>query len=209
MKNKILATLGVVILVGIIIVAIFGFNVDWSYKNYNLVTVKIGQEFNTDDVKAITKEVFAKKHVEIQANGSYSDELVLKVSEISDEQKEQLKNKINEKYGKELTIEDVKVDYVPSFRLRDLVKPYLPMIAISFVVVLIYMLVRYKKIGLAKVLVNVVSLPILAEALFATLISITRFPVNRLIVPVGIVIYLSIITFLASCYEKQLKAEDK
>ena len=71
------------------------------------------------------------------------------------------------------------------------------------------MLVRYKEIGLAKVLVNVVSLPILAEALFATLISITRFPVNRLIVPVGIVIYLAIITFLASCYEKQLKAEEK
>lgn len=209
MKNKILAILGVVILVGIIIVTIFGFNVDWSYKNYNLVTIKIGQEFNNDDIKAITKEVFAKKHVEIQVNGTYNDELVLKVSEISEEQKEQLKNKINEKYGKELTTEDIQVDYVPSFRLRDLVKPYLPMIAISFAVVLIYMLVRYKQIGLVKVLANVVCLPILAEALFATLISITRFPVNRLIVPVGMVIYLAIITFLASCYEKQLQVEDK
>ena len=41
MKNKILLGLAIVILIGTIIIATVGFNVDSSYKGYNLINVKI------------------------------------------------------------------------------------------------------------------------------------------------------------------------
>ena len=58
MKNKILLGLAIVILIGTIIIATVGFNVDSSYKGYNLINVKIGQSFNISDIKNITNEVF-------------------------------------------------------------------------------------------------------------------------------------------------------
>ena len=66
MKNKILVGLAIVIIIGIIIITFLGFNVDICYRNYNLVDIKIGQDFNINDIKQITNEVFPKKSVEIQ-----------------------------------------------------------------------------------------------------------------------------------------------
>lgn len=209
MKNKISAILTVVILVGIIIIAIFGFNVDWSYKNYHLIAMDIGEEFNIADIKEITDEVFPKQRVEIQASGTYEDNLVIKVDEVSKEQKELLNSKINEKYNLEKTIEDMEVNYIPSYRIRDLIRPYILPLSLSGIIVILYMAIRFRKIGIAKVITNVIGLTVLAEALYVALIVITRYPVNRLIMPVGVLIYLSIIIFLTNCFEKQISADVK
>ena len=85
MKNKILRGLAIVILVGIIITVAVGFNVDMCYRDYNLVDIKIGQDFNINDIKTITNEVFQKQNVEIQKAGVYSDNVVIKVNNITDE----------------------------------------------------------------------------------------------------------------------------
>ena len=41
MKNKVFIGLAIVIVIGIIVTIAFGLNVDYSYKNHNLVDVKI------------------------------------------------------------------------------------------------------------------------------------------------------------------------
>ena len=88
MKNKILLGLAIVILIGAIIIATAGFNVDLSYKGYNLIDVSIGQDFNVSDIKAITNEVFGKSKVEIQKAGDFKDNVVIKVSgDVTNEQK--------------------------------------------------------------------------------------------------------------------------
>lgn len=209
MKNKIFVGLSIVILIGIIVIAVFGFNVDFSYKNYHLVDIKIGQDFNISDIEAITNEVFASQKVEIQKAGVYSDNVVIKVDEISDEQKNTLNTKVNEKFGLENTVEDIEVNYIPSYRLRDIVKPYVvPMIVVT-AIIFVYMAVRFRKIGSVKVLTQAAVLTVIAELLYVAIIAITRYPVNRLVLPVGVVIYITILTVLNGMFEKQMSLTGK
>ena len=207
MKNKIFALAACVVLVGIIVIAVFGFNVDYSYKAYNLVSVEIGQEFNKSDIKVITDEVFPNENVEIHSSGVYSDNLILNVKEISDEKKELLSSKLNEKYGIETTADAINVKYVANYRLRDIAKSFALPILIAMITGLVYVIIRYRKIGIKKVVTQFVVLSALAEALYISLIAITRFPFNRLVMPGAVSIFFIITTFLAYGYEKQIKIE--
>lgn len=207
MKNKILAVAAVIILVGIIIVAVLGFKVDYCYRQHNLVYIELGQDFNTSDIKAITNEVFQKENVIIQSSGVYSDNIVLSVNQITDEQKSLLSQKINEKYGVETTPESIQVRSVPNYRLRDLAKEYLIPTLIAFAVAGIYMVIRFRKLGIVKVLAQYTLFSVLAEALYFAVIAITRFPVNRLVMPGALVIFFIITSFLVYGNEKQLKIE--
>ena len=205
MKNKILLGLAIVILIGTIIIATVGFNVDSSYKGYNLINVKIGQSFNISDIKNITNEVFGKSKVEIQKAGDFNDNVVIKVSEdVTNEQKESLNTKINEKYGVENTVDSIDVNYIPRFRLLDVVKPYVIPLLISTVIILVYMAIRFRKI-----LYQAIVLTGLAELLYFSIIAITRYPLNRLVMPVAVVIYIIILTVLTGMFEKQLKIDEK
>lgn len=209
MKNKIFVGLGIVILVGLIIIVALGFNVDMCYKNYNLVDIKIGQDFNINDIKNITDEVFQKENVEIQKAGVYSDNVVIKVNNISDEQKSLLNTKVNEKFGLDNTVDDIEVNYIPSYRLRDIVKPYIIPLIITTVLILGYMAIRFRKIGIAKVISQAVILTVIAELLYISIIAITRYPVNRLVMPTGVVIYITILTVLTGMFEKQKSLQEK
>ena len=209
MKNKIFVGLSIVIIIGLIIIAVFGFNVDFSYKNYNLVDIKIGQDFNIADIEVIAKEVFPNQNIEIQKAGVYSDNLAIKVNEISDEQKNTLNTKINEKLGLENKVEDIEVNYISNYRLRDVVKPYIIPMIIVIAVIFAYMSIRFRKIGTTKVLVQSSILTLIAELLYISIIAITRYPVNRLVLPVGVVIYITIITVLTGMYEKQISIMKK
>lgn len=208
MKNKIFIGLSAIILIGIIVVAIFKFNVGYSYKNHTMIDIKIGKEFNISDIKNITNEVFGKQDVEIQKSGTYSDNVVIKVDGITSEQKELLNSKINEKYSIENSVDDMKVNKISSFRLRDIAKSYIIPVAISMVLILIYMVIRFKKLGVKKVLIQTVLLTVVAELLYVAILGIVRYPINRLVLPVGVVIYMAMITVLTASFEKEL-AQDK
>lgn len=209
MKNKILIGLAIVILVGIIITVAVGFNVDMCYRDYNLVDIKIGQDFNINDIKTITNEVFQKENIEIQKAGVYSDNVVIKVSSITDEQKNLLNTKINEKFGLNNSVDDIEINYISSYRLRDIIKPYIIPLIITTVIILTYMAIRFRKIGISKVISQVVLLTVIAELLYGSIIVITRYPVNRLVMPVGVVIYITIITILTGMFEKQKSLLEK
>ncbi len=210
MKNKVFLGLAIVLAVALIIIAVWGFNVDLSYRSYNLIDIKIGQEFNTNDIEKIASEVFPKQNIEVQKAGVYKDNVVIKVnSKISDEQKNTINTKINEKLGIENNVEDIEINHIPNYRLRDILKSYVGPLAIATIVVLAYMGIRFKEIGVAKVLAQVIGLSVIAEALFMAVIAITRYPVNRLIMPSAILIYMILITVLTGVFEKQKSLQEK
>ena len=209
MKNKIFIVLAIVIVIGVIIAATLGFNIDINYKNYTLVDIEIGQDFNISDVKVITDEVFGKQKVEIQKAGTYNDNLIIKVEGVTDEQKEMLKNKINEKYGLEKTVDDIIVNNIANNRLRDIAQPYVVIFAIATIIILIYMAIRYRKLGALKVVGHVLGLIILAGLLYVAILAITRYPINRLVMPVAMVIYVAIITTLTIMFEKEKQEQAK
>lgn len=210
MKNKILAGVAVIILIGIIIVAAFGFNLDTNYKDYKLIEVKIGKDFNISDIEAITKEVFSGKKTEINKIGDFGDSVAIKLadSDVSDEQKASLNTKINEKYGIENTVDNIKVDAVPKINVFDLVKPYIMPVVTITAVVLIYMVIRFRKFGAGKVLAQTVGMTVMAELLYFAVIAITRHPINGMVMPVALVIYVAILALLTSMFEKQKSVEE-
>ena len=210
MKNKVLAGVAVIILIGIVIIAAFGFNFDVNYKEHKLIEVKIGKEFKVSDIEAITKDVFPGKKVQILTVGDFSDSLALRVadSDVTDEQKNNLNTKINEKYGIDNKVEDIKVNSVPKFKAIDLVKPYLIPFIIVTAVVILYMAIRYRKLGASKVALQAAGMTVMAELLYFAIIAITRHPIDGLVMPISLVIYVTILTLLTSMFEKQIKAEE-
>ena len=99
MKKKLFIVAIIAIVVAAFIVAAIGFNVDIKYRSHTAIVVPIGEQFNMNDVKKITDEVFGNKEVVLEKSGLYDDELSIRVADASDEQIENLKNKINEKYN--------------------------------------------------------------------------------------------------------------
>ncbi|MBR2785989.1 MAG: hypothetical protein IKD76_00545 [Clostridia bacterium] len=207
MKNKIFVGLAIIIIIGTIVIATLGFNVDTSYKAYNLVEVKIGQEFNISDIQAIANEVFSNSKVEVEKAGGYNEYAIIRVKNIDDEQKNSLNTKINQKYGTENTTENISVNYIPREKVTDVAKPYVVPVLLAGILVLIYMAIRFRKLGFVKVISQAVVLTGIAEALYFSIIAITRYPVNRLVMPVALVIYITILTVLTGNFEKQNSKE--
>ena len=118
MKKKLFIVAIIIIIIAAFIVAAIGFNVDIKYREHTSIIVPIGESFNEGDIKNITNEVFGNNDVVIEKSGLYDDEVSIRVSDASDEQIENLKNKINEKYNivqkvyvpisEEYNIDDVK-----------------------------------------------------------------------------------------------------
>lgn len=98
MKKKLIWLSVIFILVGIIIVAVKGFNVNLKYTAHKSINIPIGSDYNIEDIKAISNEVFGKGKVQIEKAGLYNDAVCINVKEASKEQIEKVLEKINEKY---------------------------------------------------------------------------------------------------------------
>ena len=118
MKKKLFMIAMIITIIGIIIVAVKGFNVNLEYRAHQTINISIGTEYNIEDIKAITNDVFGNEKVQLEKAGLYNDEIMINVQNASEEQIENLRKKINEKYnvkqnitisiGKEYNVDDIK-----------------------------------------------------------------------------------------------------
>ena len=67
---------------------------------------------------------------------------------------------------------------------------------ISSIVVLVYVAIRYRKLGVLRTILTYALSIVGFEALYLSIIAITRFPVNNYVIPVGLLIYVLVITVL-------------
>lgn len=186
-----------IILVGIVITCVLGLNFDLPYRAHKQIDIQIGKEFNNNEIKALVKEVVGNKKITIQKVELYEDMVSIGIQDISDEELANLNTKINEKYEIENTVENIEVSSIPNVRGRDLIKPYLAPVAISFIIILVY-IISYvlilnhagKKINLVKAVLGTIEIIVEFELLYLALLAITRLPVTALTTPVAIVIYL-------------------
>lgn len=207
MKKIVYAILAVIIIIGIIVIATVGFNVGVIYSNHREVNVYLGKEYNINDVRQIVNEVITDEEVIINGVEKFKDSLAIKAKNISDEQVESLKQKFIEKYEISDDNKDsfITVSDIGSFRIRDLVKPYILPIILATAIVLVYMAIMYKKLGITKVILQEVIVLIISGALLYSIIAITRFPVNRLFIPSGLAVYMLTIIITNLQFTKQLQ----
>ena len=193
-----------VIIAGIVMVAVKGFNFDLKYQDTQRVELYLKTEFNISDIRQITNEVFGNQKVMIQKVEVFEDSVSITTTSISDEQKNNLITKINEKYGTELTAEDTTVEDIGHTRGRDIIKPYIVPFAIAVIVVLIYLGIRYYKLNIAKVIAKSIGIMALAQILLFSVIAITRIPIGRLTIPMVILVYLLTLFGITNKFEKDL-----
>ena len=211
-KSKILIIIMIIVIVaGIIVIGTKGFNFDLKYEKSQKIELYLEQEFEIDDIKAITNEVMPGKQVIIQKVEVFEDTISIIAKEITDEEKSSLITKINEKYGTELSADSVEIENIPHTRGRDIIMPYVVPFIIATVIILVYMAVRYHKLGSVKAIAKVIGVHILTQIILMSVIAITRIPFGRLTIPMVLVVYLLTMIGMTTKFEKQLenkKVED-
>ena len=204
MKNKLLYILIAIIIIACIVVGCTAkFKFSLAYDDSVRVEMYIGKDYTKSDVEAIAKEAFSTKEVLIQKIEFFNDSVAITVRESNDEKLNNLVTKVNEKYGTTLTKEDLTIVDVPHYRGRDIMSNYIVPIAISAVLIIIYSIIRFRKIELAKVIAKLVIWPIIIEALYLSILTIARIPISYYTLPLGII--LAVITLTTITYKNEKK----
>ena len=209
MKKKIFYILLVCIIVaGTIVIATMGLKADIIYSKNIRIDVYLGKEYNHDEIEQMAKEIFETNRTIIRQVEYFGDMFSLTISqdiENIDEKVDEFTAKINETYELPEEGADVTVTYQPKVRLSSIIMPYLVPIGISMGIILIYAIVRFRKIGILRTL-GVYILAILAsEAVYLSILAILRIPVNRLVTPIGLAIYVIVITIVTAKRERMLE----
>ena len=200
MKKLIIGLLICLMLSAIIIIPILGFNVGIKYSENTQIDIPIKKEVNVQEIQKIADEVFGKGKAIAQIIELYNDSVEITVKEATSEQIEELNTKINEKYEIEnIVSEDVSVIKNANTKLRDLITPYLLPIFVSAIIIVIYNIIRFHKLGIWKVLYKTVMYIIAPQAILFSLYAVTRLPINN-ITPI-----LSLIIYIMSAYINSYK----
>lgn len=204
MKNKLLyIVLIIVIIIGAIVYKAKGFNKELNYSSRQEFEISAASTFDVSKVESIAKEILSNRKVKVQKVERFDNALEIISTEISEEEKQNIINKVNEEYNENISNEGISIITITSTRVLDIFKPYVSTAIISLIIVMLYFLLLYNKIGIKKVLINGISIPILAELAYYSLIIIVRIPLGRVTNCVAVGIYLLTIGALSICFQNE------
>ena len=206
MKNKIISyiVIALIILVGIASIFAFKLNFTLMYSEHTTINVYLGKAYNLQEIKQIVEEALGKQETIYQEIETFGDSLAITVKEATDEQVSNLEAKLKEKYEIESTETILQTNRVGHVRGRDIVKPYIVPMLISTIIVLIYIGIRYIKLGTIKVVFTLLLRLVVLEALLLSIIAIVRIPIGVYTMPVAILLYMGVIIFTTVSYENKL-----
>ena len=204
-KTKVLILLIVAIIVaGIVVTLTLGFNFDLRYQDSKKIEIYLNKEFIVQDIKQITDEVMPNENVIIQKVEVFEDTVSIIAKDITDEQKDNIITKINEKYQTDLATDQTEIVSIPNTRGRDILKPYMVPFAIATVIILLYIAIRYYKLGAFKAVLKSIIIITVTQAVLFSLIAITRIPIGRLTTPIMLVVYMLTIMGITTNFERKI-----
>ena len=204
LKKLLYVLITIIIIAGIAVGCTLKFNFSLAYDDSNRIEVYLGKDYSKSDIEAIAKEAFGTNNVLVQKIEFFNDSVAVTVREQNDEQLENFVNKLNEKYETELEKDDLTIVKIPHYRGRDIMDRYFVPILISAIIIVVYELIRYRKIGKIKVLARVLLWPLVIEAVYLSLIAITRLPISYYTLPLGIILAVITLTVVTYKNEKRL-----
>lgn len=204
-KNRLVyVIIAIIIVAGIINIFLNKFAFSLAYDSAVRMDVYIGKDYNNEDVKALAKEVLGTE-VLVQKVETFNDMVAITAREITDEQKQALVDKINEKYGSETTTENVSVTYIPHYDGTDLLKRYTLPMGIAAIIIILYVAIRYSKLGVLRMVSKTIVISAVVELLYVSILSLTRIPVSFYTIPLGITIEILTLIALMNNFEKKLE----
>ncbi len=208
LKNKkilpIVVILLIIIISGIAVLCIKGMNYGLSFGNNT--TIKIGFNEKTE-IEDIIKEIFGKQY-KIETLNDQENNVLITVKSASEEQINTLVQKVNEKYSINKTTSELELTNNPKIDVKNLILPYVTPVMITFILIILYFVVKYKKIGILTVLVYTLSISIGMQLLYLSIYAIMRIPVNELTMPISIFLFILSFVILVEIFEKS-KIKDK
>lgn len=210
MKQKIstkimIALIALILIAGTIMIFTKGLDFELKYKDSKKVELNLGKEFEISDIKQITDEIFEKQQVTIQAVEVYKDAVKITTTEITEEQKQELVTKINEKYETKLEVDNVKIEEIEHTRGRNIIKPYIVPFIITTAIILVYMMIRYYKLNSFKILIKSIGIIGLSQLVLLGIIAITRMPIGRLTISTILIVYILSMFICTTKFEQDLK----
>ena len=204
MKNKLLyIVLIIVIIIGAIVYKAKGFNKELNYSNRQEFEISAASTFDVSKVESIAKEILSNRKVKVQKVERFDNALEIISTEISEEEKQNIINKVNEEYNENISNEGISIITITSTRVLDIFKPYVFTAIISLIIVMLYFLLLYNKIGIKTIFIKGVTIPILLELAYYAIILITRLPLGRVTNSIAVGAYLLTIGALSVCFQNE------
>ena len=200
-KIIISAIIALIILAGIVVVNIWGFNKELQYEKGQSIEIYLEEKADIAKIKDIVNNELGTKN-KVQTVEIYEDMVIIRAQSISEEQKNNIVNKIKENYQFEQTAEKTNIKTEPETRIRDMYKKYVIPYIISGGLIVVYMGIRYYKKDIVKVIITTIAIPVVAELVLLSVIAITRIPVGRFTPVLVILTYIASIMHVINEIEK-------
>ena len=168
-----------VIITGIVMGINGGFKLDIDFLGGTKIQVDLKQEFKNEEIEKLVKEITGSNPL-VQKLSSGESSVSISTSPISEELSTKIVDKINEVYVKsdEPTIKNIQ----PAFG-KELIESALIAIITSIVLLLVYIIVRFKTLGVSAAITAILAL--VHDALFIIAIyGIFELPINSTFVAV-------------------------
>ena len=202
-NNAIYIFLIVLIIAGAIVYKVKGLSKELNYSNRQQFEISAASTFDVSKVENIAKEILANKKVKVQKVERFNNALEIISTEISEDEKQNIINKVNEEYNETISNENISIISVPETRVRDIVKPYILPVIITLTAVLLYFIFVYSKLGIKSVLLKGLAMPILLILSYYSIIVILRIPFGRITNCIAVALYLLSIGTLAICFQNK------
>lgn len=185
----------ILIIIGAVLFAVMGFNYNLSYGEAKRIVVPMKDSFDLKDYNSISREIYGKS--EVQAISIFKEGVSIKVKDTNDEQLDTLVSKINEKYGYEYKREDLEVTSLPKVEVLNILKQAIIPVITTLLIVLVYMLIRYRKMKPLNIILNLLVPVILTQLTVLAVYLICRIPVTNMLLPVLLTAYVVSIIYSA------------
>lgn len=184
----------VIILVGMVILGLIGFEKTDNYKAGTRIEVYLPNGYNEQEVINIAEESFNGKNISFTKIEKLDQVAGIKVKGYTPEELEQFKTKVAEKYGMkedELQVEEV---LVPTTKIYTLITPYVLPVLLVTVFAFIYLLFRnLKSENKWKTLVKEILFLVIGLGLYFSFMLIFRIPFGSYTMPIALSIYMIIL----------------
>ena len=208
LKNKKMLSLFIIALViifaGIIMLCVKGLNYDLLYGKNTTIETYLETDVTLSDIQEIVVETFGSKN-NIKFINNLDNDILITVKSASDEQIDTFVSKINEKYNLELTKENLIIMSNPQIKLMDLANKYILPLVIIILIILLYFIIRYKKIGINKIIGCTLLVIIGIQAILVSIYAILRVQVNNLTIPIYMLAFIVSILGLTEFFENKIK----
>ena len=206
MKNKnliIYIIICLIIIAGLAVWQSKGFRTEIQYTPRKQIQLTNYTGIEISDVESIASEVLGKTTYIVQPVETFGNAVSIVSKNMTEEQKDKIVEKFNEKYNTKLEKEKVEIYSIPHTRVKDILKRYIVPGIATLCLVIVYFAIRFSKIGYKKVIAKTILVPIVSELIVFSIMSIARIPFSRLAVATGLTVYLISLIVLTVMFENQ------